>query len=136
MKFQSPGSGLWLFYQLAKLYGGHFNWYRGKCWAFRTRWRLIFAQKGGSFFRAKLVKFELEEAYYWRRQLRIAGFHGNLFGLIWFNSMNFDLLHGLFCFVLCLSRSFISNLYGRQDSLRARKGESPGPCTFGVKSSG
>ena len=41
MKFQSPGSGRWLFYQLAKLYGGHSNWYCGKRWAFRTRWRLF-----------------------------------------------------------------------------------------------
>ena len=41
MKFQSPGSGLRLFYVLAKLYGGDTNWYRGKNWAFRTRWRLF-----------------------------------------------------------------------------------------------
>jgi len=37
------------------------------------------------------------------------------------------------CFVLyCVCPVLsASHLYGRQDSLRARKGESPGPCTFG-----
>ena len=45
MKFQSPGSRHRIFYQLAKLYGGHNNWYRGKRWAFRTRWRLILSEK-------------------------------------------------------------------------------------------
>ena len=45
MKLQSPGSGREIFYQLAKLYGGHSNWYRGKRWAFRTRWQLILTEK-------------------------------------------------------------------------------------------
>jgi hypothetical protein len=45
MKFQKPGTGLRIFYQLAKLYGGHSNWYGGKRWAFRTRWRLILVEK-------------------------------------------------------------------------------------------
>jgi len=67
----------------------------------------------------------------------ITGFRGHLFGFY------FSLIpeghrssSWWFCPVLCLSCSLISNLYGRQDSLRARKGESPGPCAFGVKSSG
>ena len=50
MKFQSPGSGLRLFYHLAKLFGGNSNWYRGKRWAFRTRWRLILFEKAAHSF--------------------------------------------------------------------------------------
>jgi len=38
-----------------------------------------FVRKGGSFFRAKLIKFEFDEAYYWRGQLWIAGFLRKVF---------------------------------------------------------
>ncbi len=39
----------------------------------------------------------------------IAGFSRKVFILFWFISEDADLLHGLFCFVLCLSQFLISN---------------------------
>jgi hypothetical protein len=61
MKFQSPGSGLRLFYHLAKLFGGNSNWYCGKRWAFRTRWRLILFEKAAhSFARSWLTSSSIK----------------------------------------------------------------------------
>ncbi len=62
--------------------------------------RLILSREIGSIRVRSLL---LEEAIGYRWFLR------KLFILFWFNSKDFDLLHGLFCFVLCLSQFLISN---------------------------
>jgi len=102
MKFQSPGSGLRLFYVLAKLYGGDANWYRGKNWAFRTRWRLILFEKAAhSFARSWLTSSSIKPTIGGGNRGSLVFLRNYLF-LFWFNSEDVDLLHGLFCFVLCL----------------------------------
>ncbi len=61
---------------------------------FRSERRFILLDEIGSIRVRSLL---LEEAIGYRWFLR------KLFILFWFNSKDVDLIHGLFCFVLCLS---------------------------------
>ena len=45
---QLPSSGHLSVLYRGKLQGGHANWYCGKSWAFRTRWRLVSLGKASS----------------------------------------------------------------------------------------
>jgi len=101
MKFQSPGSGLRLFYHLAKLYGGNSNWYRGKNWAFRTRWRLILFEKAAhSFARSWLTSSSIKPTI-GGGNLWIAGFLRKVFIyiLVYFGGRRSSSWPVLFCIV-------------------------------------
>ena len=45
---QLPSSGRLSMLYRGKSQGGHANWYCGKSWAFRTRWRLVSLGKASS----------------------------------------------------------------------------------------